>query len=113
MPTPPLIMNRYFTEEVTAIQATGGHRVRVTFHDGFTGEVDLTPLLDCGPIFQPLRDESIFKQVTITDWAPLWPDDLDLSPGSLRAWCEAGKFMDYEETDAWIEHHASASKRVA
>jgi hypothetical protein len=46
----PLTMNRYFTDRITAIEAMGGHRVRVTFRDGFTGEVDLTPLLDCGPI---------------------------------------------------------------
>lgn len=106
-------MNRYFTETVTAIEAIGGRRVRVTFQDGFTGEVDLTPLLDCGPIFEPLRDESIFKQVTVAHGAPLWPDDLDLSPGALRAWCEAGKFMDYEETDAWVEQHIVAPERVA
>ena len=106
-------MNRYFTETVTAIEAFGGHRVRVTFQDGFTGEVDLTPLLDCGPIFEPLRDESVFRQVTVANGAPLWPDDLDLSPGALRAWCEAGKFMDYEETDAWIEQHITAPERVA
>ena len=106
-------MNRYFTEEVTAIEATGGHRVRVTFRDGFTGEVDLTPLMDCGPIFQPLRDESIFKQVTVADGAPLWPDDLDFSPGTLRAWCEAGKFMDEDETYSWIQQHIGASERVA
>jgi hypothetical protein len=106
-------MNRYFTEETTAIAAIGGHRVRVTFQDGFTAEVDLAPLLDCGPIFEPLRDESIFKQVTVEDGAPLWPGDLDLSPGSLRAWCEAGKFMDYDETDAWIEQHAVAPQRLA
>jgi hypothetical protein len=106
-------MNRYFTDRITAIQAIGGRRVRVTFRDGFAGEVDLTPLLDCGPIFEPLRDESTFKQVTVAHGAPLWPDDLDLSPGSLRAWCEAGTFMDYDETHAWIEQHTGTPQKVA
>ena len=106
-------MNRYFTEEITAIEAVRGLRVRATFQDGFTGEVDLAPLLDCGPIFQPLRDECFFRQVAVADGAPLWPGDLDLSPGSLRAWCEAGKFMDYDETDAWIDQHSGTPQRVA
>jgi len=106
-------MNRYFTDRITAIVALGGHRVRVTFRDGFTGEVDLTPLLDCGPIFEPLRDESIFKQVTVAHGAPLWPDDLDFSPGTLRAWCEAGKFMDGDETYSWIEQHSLSPEKVA
>jgi hypothetical protein len=106
-------MNRYFTDRITAIEAIGGHRVRVTFRDGFMGEVDLTPLLDCGPIFEPLRDESIFKQVTVARGAPLWPDDLDFSPGTLRAWCEAGKFMNDDETYSWMEQHDGASERVA
>jgi hypothetical protein len=60
-----------------------------------------------------LRDESFFKRVTVDHGAPLWPDDLDLSPGSLRAWCEAGKFMDCGETHAWIEHHAGEPEKVA
>jgi len=106
-------MNRYFTEKVTAIAAVGGRRVRVTFQDGFTGEVDLAPLLDCGPIFEPLRDEASFKQVTVAHGAPLWPDDTDLSPGALRAWCEAGHFMDYDETDAWIAEHIRPPETMA
>jgi len=106
-------MNRYFTDRITAIDAIGGRRVRVTFQDGFTGEVDLGPLPDRGPIFEPLRDESIFKQVTVARGAPLWPGDLDFSPGTLRAWCEAGKLMNDDETYAWMEQHAGASERVA
>ena len=106
-------MNRYFTDRITAIEPIGGHRVRATFIDGFMGEVDLAPLLDCGPIFEPLRDELVFRQVTVDHGAPLWPDDIDLSPGSLRAWCEAGKFMDYDETHAWIEKHIGEPEKVA
>ncbi|MGA3170349.1 MAG: DUF2442 domain-containing protein [Chthoniobacteraceae bacterium] len=106
-------MNRYFTERVTAIEAIGGRRVRVTFQDGWTGEVDLTPLLDCGPIFERLRDEASFNQVTVAHGAALWPDDLDLSPGALRAWCEAGRFMDYGETDGWIAEHIRPPETVA
>lgn len=102
------------TQKVTAIEPLDRYRVKVTFADGFSGEVDLAPLLNCGPIFQPLRDLDFFRRVTIApDGVPEWSDDLDLSPDSLRAWCEAGRFMDYEETDDWIQQHSSTPEKVA
>ena len=105
---------KYMTQKVTAIEPLDGYRVKVTFADGFSSEVDLAPLLNCGPIFQPLRQLDFFRRVTIApDGVPEWSDDLDLSPDSLRAWCEAGRFMDYEETDAWVEQHTSTPEKVA
>ena len=106
-------MNRYLTEKVTAIVPLGGHRLRVTFADGFTGEADLAPLLERGPIFEPWRDVAFFQSVHVVCGAPEWSDDLDLSPGSLRAYCEAGRFMDYAETDAWITRTGEKTQQVA
>jgi hypothetical protein len=105
-------MNQYFGQKVTAAQRLGGYRLRVTFADGFTGEVDLSPLVGRGPIFEPLRDLEFFQRVKVSpEWGVLeWPGDLDLSPGAIRAWCEAGKFMDFNETDKWIDEHAIAPK---
>lgn len=107
--------SNYLSQSVTTIKPIGsGYRVRATFADGFTGEVDLAPLLTCGPIFEPLRDPSFFRRMNVSAYGvPEWSDVLDLSPGSLRAWCEAGRFMDYEETDAWIARHSAAPARVA
>ncbi len=101
-----------YPQEVITIETLDGYRVKATFADGFTGETDLAPLLDCGPIFKPLRDLEFFRTVRAVDGVPEWSDDLDLSPESLRAWCEAGKFMDYEETDKWIESR-SHTQQVA
>jgi hypothetical protein len=105
-------MNRYLTEKVTAIALLDGYRLRITFADGFTGEVDLAPLLDAGPIFAPWRDVEFFRSVKPVCGVPEWSDTIDLSPGALRAWCEAGRFLDYDETDAWIARH-SHSQEVA
>ncbi len=103
------------SQTVTAIEPlASSYRVRAIFSDGFTGEVDLTPLLECGPIFEPLRDPAFFRRVKVSSYGvPEWSDQLDLSPGSLRAWCEAGQFMDYEQTDAWIADHGAAREKVA
>lgn len=102
----------YLTERVAGIEPTGGHRLRVTFRDGFTATVDLAPLLDEGPIFAPWRDVEFFAGVRLEHGAPVWSDDLDLSPGSMRAWCEAGRVLSVEETDAWVAAHADEETAV-
>ena len=102
----------YLTERVARLEPAGGHRLRVTFRDGFTATVDLAPLLDEGPIFAPWRDAAFFAGVRIERGVPVWSDDLDLSPGSLRAWCEAGRVLSCEETDAWVARHTESEPAV-
>jgi hypothetical protein len=107
-------MNQYYGQTVTEAKPLGGHRVQVTFKDGYTGKIDLGPMIEHGPIFAPLRRESFFRKVNVSDWGVLeWPGEIDLSPGSLRAWCEAGKVLNMKQTDEWIEQHSRAPKRVA
>jgi len=108
-------MNRYYDERIAAAQPLDGHRLLITFADGFSAPLDLAPLLDRGPIFEPLRDMDFFVRVAVLpDWGTVeWPNGLDLSPGSLRAWCEAGKYLDHDATNAWIDRHADAPQKVA
>jgi hypothetical protein len=63
-------------------------------------------LLEEGPIFAPWRDVEFFARVRLEHGVPVWSDELDLSPGSLRAWCEAGRVLSSEETDAWVAQRA-------
>ena len=58
-------MKNYFEEKVTAIHPLDARRVRVVFHDGFSGEVDLAPLLGKGPLYEPLRTDESFWAVTV------------------------------------------------
>jgi hypothetical protein len=106
-------MKEYLLERVTAVEPLGEYRVRVTFSDAFSASIDLAPLLFDGPIFQALRDEAFFKGVRIEHGVPVWSDDVDLSPGSLRAWCEAGRVLSRDETDEWIAKHSRAPEKVA
>jgi hypothetical protein len=96
---------KYFAQKVTAIRTLDGRRVHVTFLDGFEGEADLGPLIGKGPLYEPLREDKSFHAVVIEHGVPVWPGDFDLSPGTLRAWCEAGRFLDHDEADQWIEEH--------
>ena len=107
-------MKNYYEEKVSTIRPLDGRRVHVVFSDGFEGEVDLAPLIGRGPLYEPLREEENFHAVTVSrHGVPEWPGDFDLSPGTLRVWCEAGCFMDWEETDQWIDQHCGSPEKVA
>jgi hypothetical protein len=106
-------MKEYLLERVTAVEWVAGYRLCATFSDGYAAEIDLAPLLDEGPIFAPWRDRQFFASVRVDHGVPVWSDDVDLSPGSLRAWCEAGRVLSRHETDEWVAAHRSAPEKVA
>jgi hypothetical protein len=59
------------------------YRLRVEFDDGVVGTIDLAGDL-AGPVFEPLRDESLFRQVTIDNFgAVCWPNGADLAPDAM------------------------------
>lgn len=61
------------------------HRVRVSFEDGLTAEVDLSYLLDYGGVFAPLRDIGYFRQLRADPEAGtiVWPNEADIAPETL------------------------------
>lgn len=63
-----------------------GHTLWLHFADGVEGEVDLRSELE-GEIFEPLRDEGYFKQVTFDPGlrTVVWPNGADFAPEVLRA----------------------------
>jgi hypothetical protein len=107
-------VRNYLKEKLREDAPLEGHRLQVTFTDGFSGEVDLAALLDEGPLYEPLRDLQNFRAAKISrHGVPQWPEDFDLSPGALRAWCEAGRLLSVEETDRWIEQHPAFPEKAA
>jgi hypothetical protein len=69
---------------VVKVVALPNHRLHVEFDDGVAGTIDLSAELD-GEVFQPLRDESIFRQVTVDDFgAVCWPNGPDLAPDAMH-----------------------------
>ena len=70
------------------------YRLQVEFDDGVTGVIDLAGELT-GPVFGPLRDEALFRQVTVDDFGALY-SGLGFEPSPClggRAYCrvETGK----------------------
>jgi hypothetical protein len=64
-----------------------GYRLRVTFVDGSRGLVDLSAWLASdrivGSVFEPLRDEAFFRQVSVELGAVTWPNGADLAPDTM------------------------------
>lgn len=68
----------------TKVEPRSGYRLYVEFSDGVAGVIDLADRL-FGPVFAPLRDESLFKQVTLDQFgAPCWPTGADLAPDAIH-----------------------------
>jgi hypothetical protein len=70
---------------VTAAKYLRDYRVWLTFNDGSSGEVDLSARLH-GPMFEPLKDLSLFCQVKFDAEADtiVWPNGADLAPEYLH-----------------------------
>lgn len=81
--------------DVTTLAFLDGYRVRLTFSDDTSMEIDLEPYLN-GPIFEAVRDPATFRQAQIADGAIAWPNGADLDTQVLRygltpaAWGQGG-----------------------
>jgi hypothetical protein len=69
---------------VRTVEPLGDHRLRLTFSDGYVGEVEVDPT-SRGRMFEPLRDPDYFRRVRVNRSAGtiVWPNGLDLAPEGL------------------------------
>jgi hypothetical protein len=69
---------------ITDVSYVEDYKLKLRFEDDKCKIVDLQPHLD-GKIFEPLKDVSYFKQVTLnTDIDTIaWPNNADYSPDFL------------------------------
>jgi hypothetical protein len=68
---------------VKAVEPRDGFTVHVRFTNGEEREIDLSPYIGDGPIFQPLRDPAYFRQVHVEGGAVAWPNGADIDPDVL------------------------------
>ena len=71
--------------DVTEVEVLGHYRLRLTFDDGMTGDVDLSHLRGSGGVFAPLADPAVFAEVRVDSeiGTITWPDGADLAPEVL------------------------------
>lgn len=69
---------------VVSVLPLDGYRLDVAFDNGTTGVVSLADRL-FGPVFEPLRDENVFRQVHVDEFGAIaWPNGADLAPDALH-----------------------------
>ena len=68
---------------VSTVRPLDDHQLDVRFSDGTSGVVSIADRL-FGPVFEPLRDVELFRQVTVDEFgAVCWPNGADLAPDAL------------------------------
>ena len=74
---------------VTSVDYLGGYRLRVSFDDGLTRDLDLEPVLE-GELYGPLRDPAVFAEVSLDPEVHtlVWPSGADFDPAILHDWPE-------------------------
>jgi hypothetical protein len=79
---------------LTAVELLGGFRLRVSFDDGSTREIDLEAMLE-GEIYGPLRDPALFSEVSIDPEVHtlVWPNGADFDPAILHDWSKHEQAM--------------------
>lgn len=70
--------------KITQVKVKPNYTLALVFDDGTAGEIALGDRV-FGPMFEPLKDPSLFAQVTIDPFGALcWPNDADLAPDALH-----------------------------
>ena len=61
------------------------YKVHLRFEDGLAADIDLSYLLDRGPVFEPLRDMEYFRKLRIEEFGTTieWPNEADIAPETL------------------------------
>lgn len=70
---------------VMNFEVIGPYRLRVFFEDDTCQDIDFRPVL-AGRIFSPLKDLSLFNQVSIEDDLLTWPNGAEFSSDTLYNW---------------------------
>ena len=76
--------------DIVAVEPVDGYRVRRTFADGVTGEVDFAARKWRG-VFEPLADPEYFRRVKVDPELGIiaWPNRADMAPEPLYERCVA------------------------
>ena len=71
---------------VAEAEALPDFRLRVRFNDDTAGTVEMSDFInsDAAGVFAALRDETLFRRVTVFLGAVTWPGDLDLAPDAMH-----------------------------
>jgi hypothetical protein len=73
------------TPLLVAATPLDGYTVHVLFEDGLAADIDLSYLIEYGPVFEPLREPGYFRQLRADPESGtiVWPNEADVAPETL------------------------------
>ncbi len=69
--------------EVTKVEYRGEYIYHIMFDDDVEGEIDFSAYFSRGPIFEPLKDRTLFSRATVEGGTISWPNGADVAPETL------------------------------
>jgi hypothetical protein len=101
-------MNSHPIYRIESFERVGDYTLRLCFNDGTARVIDFEPIL-AGELFGPLRDPSVFAQVSIDPEVHtiVWPTGADFDPATLHDWPEHETAF-RAAAKRWAENHAVA-----
>jgi hypothetical protein len=77
----------YELYDVTNFEIVGDYTIKLVFDDETEQIINFEPILS-GPMFEPLRDLTLFNQVTLDHnlGTLVWPTGADIDPTVLHDW---------------------------
>lgn len=85
--------------KITHVYVLGGKRLALRFDDGFEGNLDFS-LHAFEGITAPLAEDNYFQRVRVEGSSIAWPNGYDICPDVLRVWCDQGRILTDQETNA-------------
>ncbi len=69
---------------VTAATPAAARKLRLTFNDGSVKIFDCEPLIERYKIFEPLRNDEVFENISLDGWTVTWLNStIDIAPEHL------------------------------
>jgi hypothetical protein len=69
--------------QVIKIEYRGKYVYHIMFDDGVEGAIDFSEYLSRGPIFEPLKDKTLFSKAKVEGGTIGWPNGADVAPETL------------------------------
>ena len=74
--------------DITHLEYKYQYIYHIVFDDGTEGDIDFSPYLKRGKVFQPLAVPTFFQQARIEGGTIAWPNDVDIAPETLYERCK-------------------------
>lgn len=69
--------------EVTKVEYRREYVYHIRFDDAVEGELDFSDYLSKGPVFEALKDRTLFSKAKVEGGTIAWPNGADIAPETL------------------------------